>query len=560
MVEQDEQVLDKKIGNTSVLHLASKTGHVEMVSLILELRPKMVAAENCNSETPIHEACRMGHEMVVRRLMEENKWVASKLNCEDQSALFLACTYGHLNIVNYLLDHTSWLMNIIDDAACIHTAVSRGQTDIAKKLLEKFSYLADQKDRNGSLALHGACRSGQLEITKMLLRMDPNQALEFDNNGYTPLHLAAINGNLDVLEEFASIAPSSFQILSKNGKNVFHLTVRYNKFDAFKFLDCILKGTDLFYQPDKFGNTIQHLAQSRCLNQFTQYIKNETKEQTNLQIIGNHTYNLYQTEVPTTDMAIANLSEIHVDVVPLDSNVIVEKYGDTSFDSQTTAQEEKHIKAHKKSPKREHIKLHREALQNARNTITLPPFTAGMNPPGGVYQEGPLKGKSIMGKKRSFKIFSISNHIALFVSLCIVVVLVSIIPFGSKQLKRILAAAHKVTWVALSFMAVSYVAAIWVIMPVPNAIHFRDWILEALLAICGGTLGSTFFSLGVMHIRHRFKKHKWRKHEIEAGVKEASHKNASFSTNSDFFSCIPDGFMPSDHRCIIAYTIHIFLY
>lgn len=128
MVEQDEQVLDKKIGNTSVLHLASKTGHVEMVSLILELRPKMVAAENCNSETPIHEACRMGHEMVVRRLMEENKWVASKLNCEDQSALFLACTYGHLNIVNYLLDHTSWLMNIIDDAACIHTAVSRGQT------------------------------------------------------------------------------------------------------------------------------------------------------------------------------------------------------------------------------------------------------------------------------------------------------------------------------------------------------------------------------------------------------------------------------------------------
>ncbi|MFS7906199.1 putative ankyrin repeat-containing domain-containing protein [Helianthus anomalus] len=78
----------------------------------------------------------------------------------------------------------------------------------------------------------------------MLLEMNPDQALQFDNNGYTPLHLAAINGN-----------------------NVFHLTIRFKKFDAFKFVDGILKGTYLFYQPDKFGNTIQHLAQMEGFHQ-----------------------------------------------------------------------------------------------------------------------------------------------------------------------------------------------------------------------------------------------------------------------------------------------------
>lgn len=95
----------------------------------------------------------------------------------------------------------------------------------------------------------------------MMLRMEPGQALQFDNNGYTPLHLAAINRHLEILHEFNSIAPLSFHVFSKHGENVFHLTIRHNKFDAFKFVYGVLKGTNLFYQHDRFGNTIQNLAQ-----------------------------------------------------------------------------------------------------------------------------------------------------------------------------------------------------------------------------------------------------------------------------------------------------------
>ncbi|KAJ0755510.1 putative ankyrin repeat-containing domain-containing protein [Helianthus annuus] len=98
-----------------------------MVSLILELKPEMVAAENSNLETPLHEACRMGLEKVVTLLMEKNQWVASKLNRENQSALYLACSYGHLNIVDILLSHTGWLLDIVDEAASFHVAVSKGR-------------------------------------------------------------------------------------------------------------------------------------------------------------------------------------------------------------------------------------------------------------------------------------------------------------------------------------------------------------------------------------------------------------------------------------------------
>nr|GEV57641.1 ribonuclease H-like domain-containing protein [Tanacetum cinerariifolium] len=66
MDEQDKQMIERKLGNTTALHLASRIGNAEIGSIILLLRPEMVDAENDNLETPLHEACRMGHEKVVR--------------------------------------------------------------------------------------------------------------------------------------------------------------------------------------------------------------------------------------------------------------------------------------------------------------------------------------------------------------------------------------------------------------------------------------------------------------------------------------------------------------
>ena len=68
----------------------------------------------------------------------------------------------------------------------------------------------------------------------------------------------------------------------------------------------------------------------------------------------------------------------------------------------------------------------------------------------------------------------------------------------------LLVVTHKVMWLAVSFMATSHVAAMWIILPRG---HGKEWIV----AICVGTMGTLFFYQGFMLATHWSRKLKWRK-------------------------------------------------
>ncbi|XP_057959769.1 ankyrin repeat-containing protein At5g02620-like [Malania oleifera] len=534
--ENDESCIDQTVpgSGNSVLHLVARFGHAELASEIVRVRPEMAAAENARMETPLHEACREGRVEIAQLLLEINPWLVDRVSCDDKSSLFLACEAGRLAVVVHLLMNYPWLLMLESDrlTTSLHAAASVGHTDIVKELLLVRPDFATKKDCHGCSPLHVACSKGHLEITRELLGMDPDLSSLQDNGGRTPLHCAAIKGRVNIIDEILSMSLESAEMTTKRGETVLHLGVKNNQYEAVKYLMETLDITNLINLPDNDGNTILHLATAGKLNTMVFYILKlginvnalNRKGYTALDVVESDASNsgalaivpaLQEAGAKRCDQLPPGSPEFRrlAELSPEGSHAHMMDTLPSSWPKKkaTESPTHHHRRLHRRRREKQ-LELQSEGLRNARNTITIVAvliatvtFAAGINPPGGFDQN---TGKAKMGRKASFKVFTITNIVALFLSLGIVIFLVSIIPFRRKSMTKLLGVTHKVMWVSTSFMASAYIAATWLIMPHG---HGMKWVLVALVAIGGGCTLAIFVGLGMLLAKYYMRKWEWRK-------------------------------------------------
>ncbi|KAI3512227.1 hypothetical protein L1887_19524 [Cichorium endivia] len=141
LVQENETLITHTVVGSlnTVLHLAARFGHLELVLEILKLCPDMIVAENRDLETPLHEACREGQVEVMKVLIAAHEGVVGKVNCRGESVLFVACERGKIQVVKHLLGFQWLLIHELDAFMCsIHVAAAGGHAGFNNFFFKNF--------------------------------------------------------------------------------------------------------------------------------------------------------------------------------------------------------------------------------------------------------------------------------------------------------------------------------------------------------------------------------------------------------------------------------------
>lgn len=143
--------------NWTLLQMASKRGHVEVVKFLLAKVDLDYSVSKFNSITAVHYAAKGGHLEIIK-LLEDDGADLNTRSCNG-TPIELAYIHKHFDIVKFLIECGVECDNLLK------TVSKDGNLEIVQLLLERGCEVNVQS----SPALTLACQAGHLEIAKLLV-------------------------------------------------------------------------------------------------------------------------------------------------------------------------------------------------------------------------------------------------------------------------------------------------------------------------------------------------------------------------------------------------------
>lgn len=455
-----------ELGETALFTAAEK-GHLDVVKELLQYSTKEgIAMKNQSGFDALHIAASKGHQVIVEVLLDYDPELSKTVGQSNATPLISAATRGHLAVVNKLLSKDSGLLEISKSNGknALHLAARQGHVDIVKALLDKDPQLARRTDKKGQTALHMAVKGVSREVVKLLLDADAAIVMLPDKFGNTALHVATRKKRAEIVYELLLLPDTNVNALTRDHKTA---------------LD-IAEGFPLSEETSDIRD---------CLARYGAVKANELNQ-------------------PRDELR-KTVTEIKKDV-----HTQLEQTRKTNKNVSGIAKELR--------------KLHREGINNATNSVTVVAvlfatvaFAAIFTVPGGDNDSG----VAVVVDSPSFKIFFIFNAIALFTSLAVVVVQITLVRGETKSERRVVEVINKLMWLASVCTSVAFIASSYIVVGRHNR-----WAAILVTVIGGvtmaGVLGTmTYYVVKSKRIRLLRKKEK----HLRSGTTSWRHSDLSDS-------------------------------
>ncbi|KAF3529826.1 hypothetical protein DY000_02043343 [Brassica cretica] len=506
--------------NDTELHLAAQRGDLSAVQQILkdinsqmegtlsgeefdaevaEIRASIVTEVNELGETALFTAADKGHLDVVKELLKySSRESIAKKNRSGYDPLHIAAIQA---IVEVLLDHDSTLSHTFgpSNATPLVSAAMRGHTEVVNQLLSKAGNLLEISRSNHKNALHLAARQGHVDVIKALLVKDPHLARRVDKKGQTALHMAVKGQSSEVVKLLLDADPAIVMLPDKSCNTALHVATRKKRAEIVELLLSL---------PDTNANALTRerktaldIAEGLPLSEESSYIKESLARCGALRA---NELNQPRDELRSTVTQIKN--DVHIQL-------------------EQTKRTNKNV--HNIS--KELRKLHREGINNATNSVTVVAvlfatvaFAAIFTVPGGDNNDG----SAVVVGRASFKIFFIFNAIALFTSLAVVVVQITLVRGETKAEKRVVEVINKLMWLASMCTSVAFLASSYIVVGRKN-----EWAAELVTVVGGvimaGVLGTmTYYVVKSKRVRSMRKRIKSARRSGSNSWHHSDHSNS----------------------------------